>query len=53
MLCIGPLPGFYWWTEASWGNMNLSIKTFLMNFKIDKNCIVNFETFQNVLQTYY
>ena len=27
---------------ASWGNMNLSIKTLLRNFKIDKNCIVNF-----------
>ena len=32
-------------------NMNLSIKTFLRNFKIDKNYIVNFKTFQNVLQT--
>ena len=27
---------------GSWGNMNLSIKTLLQNFKIEKNCIANF-----------
>ena len=27
---------------ASWGNRNLSIKTYMRNFKIEKNCISNF-----------
>ena len=35
-------PDFYSDEGANWGNKNLSIKTCMQKFKIDKNCITNF-----------
>ena len=30
------------WGGGSWANINLAIKTFMQNFKIENNCIANF-----------
>ena len=38
---------------ASWGNINFSIKTFMQNFKIVKNCIANLKLFKSVLQNLF
>ena len=46
LYCVARAVARFLWGGEAGGNINLSIKTFLQNFKIDENCIANFYNFQ-------